>query len=183
MGLMSRIPFRKVIRLIEKELPLLPQPDKNGDHQTFLIMFYTAAWCTSDESTFRKELPFELLGESIKRYHSTLPLHIVLLEGIELLSSGYIRMLEAMGFIVIDYTAGFRKIVADYPNLDATHSRYQRNCLLRWASPSGNCSKGIRTSRLSSGIWTAISCCILRSMNWPEILQARRLCCRAAPFC
>ncbi|GGB06296.1 hypothetical protein [Puia dinghuensis] len=95
-------------------------------------MFYTAAWCTSDESTFRRQLPLELLGESLKRFGSSIPFHIVLLEGIELLSAGYLRMLEEMGFTVIDYSAGFASIVAAYPNIDAQHSRYERNCLLRW---------------------------------------------------
>ena len=95
-------------------------------------MFYTAAWCTSDESTFRRQLPLELLGASLKRFGTSIPFHIVVLEGIELLSAGYLRMLQQMGFTVIDHTAGFAKIVAAYPNIDAQYSRYERNCLLRW---------------------------------------------------
>ncbi|HXB90696.1 MAG TPA: hypothetical protein VNU72_00340 [Puia sp.] len=97
-------------------------------------MFYTAAWCTSDESAFRRELPLQLLGESLKKYRSRLPLHIVLLEGIERLSAGYLRSLEETGFILVDYSAAFREIVATYPNIDAQHSRYERNCLLRWVA-------------------------------------------------
>jgi hypothetical protein len=95
-------------------------------------MFYTAAWCASDESSFRRELPFELLGESLKRHRSGLPFHIVMLEGMELLSAAYLRTLEDAGFTVIDHTAGFKKIVAAYPNIDRQFSRYERNCLLRW---------------------------------------------------
>lgn len=95
-------------------------------------MFYTAAWCTSDESTFRRELPLELLGESIRRHRSSLPFHIVMLEGMELLSPSYLRMLEETGFTVIDHTAAFRKIVAAYPKIHRHFTRYERNCLLRW---------------------------------------------------
>ena len=95
-------------------------------------MFYTAAWCASDESTFRREMPLDLLGDSLKRFGSGMGLYVVFLEGAERLSAGYLRSLEDRGLVLVDHSTAFGKIVAAYPNLGARYSRYERNCLLRW---------------------------------------------------
>lgn len=68
----------------------------------------------------------------MKRHRSSVPFHIVMLEGMELLSAAYVDRLKAAGFTVIDHTAGFKKIVDAYPNIHRHFNRYERNCLLRW---------------------------------------------------
>lgn len=95
-------------------------------------MFYTAAWCYSTERDFKNAIPFDLLGESIRKYNSTLKFNIVMLEGIENLSSAYIEILKGYGFTIIDYSASFQKIISCYPVINSTYSRYERNCFLRW---------------------------------------------------
>lgn len=97
-------------------------------------MFYTAAWCIKNEEEFRKAIPFELLGESMKRHGSTLPFCIVILEGIGLLSTRYIDSLTAQGFTVLDYSEEFKDIIKRFPEIDKAYSRYERNCLLRWVA-------------------------------------------------
>lgn len=95
-------------------------------------MFYTAVWVTGDEKSFRRQMPLELLGASLKRHRSTLPFHLVWLEGIQHLSPAYLEMLTTLGFTVIDHCSAFAATVAAFPNIDAQYSRYERNCLLRW---------------------------------------------------
>jgi hypothetical protein len=95
-------------------------------------MFYTAAWCINSEDDFKKALPLEMLGESMKRFPSGSGFTIVMLEGMDLLSPIYIRTLEKLGFSVLDYTAAFLKIIQAYPSLNRYYSHYERNCFLRW---------------------------------------------------
>ena len=95
-------------------------------------MFYTAAWCIDNEENFRKKIPLELLGESLKRFKSGIEFRVVMLEGIGLLSKDYLSLLKGYGFTVIDYSRQFKEIVAAYENIDAGYSQYERNCLLRW---------------------------------------------------
>lgn len=95
-------------------------------------MFYTAVWCIDNEETFRKKIPLEPLGESIKRFKSDIAFNIVVLEGIELLSTAYLQSLAEYGFTVIDYCREFREIIKRYENLNTWYSRYERNCFLRW---------------------------------------------------
>ena len=97
-------------------------------------MFYTAVWCRTNEDDFKKNIPFEALAESIKRYDSKVPFHVVFLEGIEKISEGYLSLLRGYGFTVIDYCSEFQNIVKQYPNLDRFYSQYERNCLLRWVA-------------------------------------------------
>jgi len=97
-------------------------------------MFYTAVWCIGDEESFRRQIPLELLGASLKRHRSTLPFHLVWLEGIQHLSPAYLDLLSGLGFTLIDHCAAFAATVAAYPNIDAQYSRYERNCLLRWVA-------------------------------------------------
>jgi hypothetical protein len=95
-------------------------------------MFYTAVWCLKDETAFKKSVPLGLLGESLKRFQSTIGFNIVVLEGIERLTPGYLSLLETLGFFVVDQQQRFRAIVARYPNISNFYSHYERNCLLRW---------------------------------------------------
>jgi hypothetical protein len=95
-------------------------------------MFYTAAWCIDNEENFRKKIPLELLGESLKRHKSSIEFRVVILEGIELLSQQYLSLLQEYGFTIIDYSRQFREIIAAYETIDAGYSQYERNCLLRW---------------------------------------------------
>jgi hypothetical protein len=95
-------------------------------------MFYTTAWCNGHEEAFRKAIPLEALGASVRYHGSTIPFTIVLLEGMDRLSPTYIRTLESLGFTIIDYSEPFQKIIEDYPLIDRHHSRYERNCFLRW---------------------------------------------------
>jgi hypothetical protein len=95
-------------------------------------MFYTAAWCSTNEDNFRRSMPFELLGESIRKYGSSIPFNIVLLEGIELLSRHYLSALEKYGFVVVDYCDEYRRIVDRFKSIDSFYSTYERNCFLRW---------------------------------------------------
>ncbi|MFD1000675.1 hypothetical protein ACFQ21_15220 [Ohtaekwangia kribbensis] len=95
-------------------------------------MFYTAVWCQTNEDDFKKNIPFEALAESIKRYNSKVPFYVVFLEGIDKVSEKYLSRLNEYGFNVINYCTEFQDIVKRYPNLDRFYSRYERNCLLRW---------------------------------------------------
>ena len=95
-------------------------------------MFYTTAWCTDREETFRNNVPLEALGASMRYHGSTMRLTIVLLEGMHFLSADYIRSLESLGFDLVDYSDAFQRIIHDYPAIDSHYSRYERNCLLRW---------------------------------------------------
>ncbi len=104
-------------------------------------MFYTTAWCTGGEETFRRSVPLEALGASMRYHRSPMRLTIVLLEGMHLLSRDYIHTLESLGFDLIDYSEPFQRIVHDYSAIDSHYSRYERNCLLRW----------IALKRLSAG--------------------------------
>jgi hypothetical protein len=95
-------------------------------------MFYTSAWCINNEEEFRKAIPFELLGKSMQAHGSTVPFYIIILEGMELLSTRYVNSLKAYGFVVVDYCAGFSDILKRYPEIDRAYTRYERNCFLRW---------------------------------------------------
>jgi hypothetical protein len=95
-------------------------------------MFYTAVWCRTNEEDFKKNIPFEALAESIKRYNSRVPFNVVFLEGIEKISEAYLLKLKQYGFTVINFCSEFEGIVKEYPNLDNFYSQYERNCLLRW---------------------------------------------------
>ncbi len=95
-------------------------------------MFYTAVWCNTNETDLKKNIPFELLAQSIKRYGSTTKFKVVFLEGIEKISNEYFTLLENSGFTIIDYCEQFLKIVEQYPSLHKYYSNYERNCFLRW---------------------------------------------------
>lgn len=95
-------------------------------------MFYTAIWCTGDEQSFMGSVPLDLLGESLRRYGSTMPLRTVVLEGYRHLSAGTVRRLEALGLEMIDAEKLFAATVEAYPEIDGRYSRYERNCFLRW---------------------------------------------------
>lgn len=95
-------------------------------------MFYTAVWCSTDEENLKRSIPFEQLGESIRRYGSNIPFNIVILQGIERLSSSYLSSLKAHGFGIIDYCKGFELIIERFKSIDAFYSNYERNCFLRW---------------------------------------------------
>jgi hypothetical protein len=107
--------------------------------------FYTAAWCVADnwnntrdgnktasELSMRKSVPFEFLGESALKYGSKSPITIVMLEGYQYLSAGYIKELENLNFRVINYEEKFKKIVALFPNINKKYNIFERNCFLRW---------------------------------------------------
>jgi hypothetical protein len=95
-------------------------------------MFYTTAWCTGDEESFRRAIPLEALGASMRYHGSTIPFTIVLLEGVHLLSPAYLQMLESLGFTLVDYSNEFQIIVDEYCAIDKRYGHYERNCLLRW---------------------------------------------------
>lgn len=97
-------------------------------------MFYTAVWCRTNEDDFKKNIPFEALAESVKRYNSQVPFHVVFLEGIEKISEEYLSLLKDYGFTIINYCSEFQDIVKQYPNLDRSYSQYERNCFLRWVA-------------------------------------------------
>ena len=97
-------------------------------------MFYTTAWCTGREETFRRSVPLEALGASIRYHGSAMRLTVVMLEGMHLLSPDYIHTLTSLGFDLVDYSEAFQAIVRDYPAIDSHYSRYERNCLLRWVA-------------------------------------------------
>ncbi|MDP4128778.1 MAG: hypothetical protein Q8918_07970 [Bacteroidota bacterium] len=110
-------------------------------------MFYTAAWCIDGEDDFKKALPLELLGESMQRFPSGCGFTIVMLEGMNLLSRSYIRSLEESGFLILDYTAAFQKIIQEYPSLSIFYSRYERNCFLRWIAFMQICQTPARSGK------------------------------------
>ncbi|HEY9047940.1 MAG TPA: hypothetical protein VIN08_18660 [Ohtaekwangia sp.] len=95
-------------------------------------MFYTAVWCNTNEEDFKRNIPFELLAESIHRYKSNVEFRVVFLEGIEKVSQEYLATLQRAGFTIIDYCRQFQTIIEQYPEINANYSRYERNCLLRW---------------------------------------------------
>lgn len=97
-------------------------------------MFYTTAWCTGREEAFRRSVPLEALGASIRHHGSAMRLTIVMLEGMHLLSPDYIHTLESLGFDLVDYSEAFQTIVHDYSAIDSHYSHYERNCLLRWVA-------------------------------------------------
>jgi hypothetical protein len=95
-------------------------------------MFFIFAWALKDEKAFSESVPLDLIAESHRRHGSTVPISVVFLEGFSALSAGYRERLESQGLRLIDYTTGFQRIVAAFPNLNAAYSRYERNCFLRW---------------------------------------------------
>jgi hypothetical protein len=95
-------------------------------------MFFSSAWCTDTEASFKQNVPLDLLGESIKRFDSQLEFTIVMLEGMDKLSNHFLYELSNADFLIIDYTEQFKKIVSRFPNIDKWFNRYERNCFLRW---------------------------------------------------
>lgn len=95
-------------------------------------MFYTTAWCVGSEEAFRKNIPLEILGESMRKFNTTMSVHVVILEGGELLSDNYRKSLQNFGIIFTDYSEAFKKIIEKFPAVNKQYSRYERNCFLRW---------------------------------------------------
>jgi len=107
-------------------------------------MFFVFAWCLGDEASFNEAVPLDLVAESYRRHGSTVPLSVVVLEGHAALSRPYLERLQGMGLRIIDFSAGFTRILAAYPNLCARYSHYERNCFLRWIAFQEICrSRGI----------------------------------------
>jgi hypothetical protein len=94
--------------------------------------FYTAVWCTTNESDFKKSIPLEFLGESILRYNSSFKINLVFLEGLHILSENYLKTLEKIGFNIIDYVKPFIEIKKIYKNICNFFSKYEAYCFLRW---------------------------------------------------
>ncbi len=97
-------------------------------------MFYTAAWCFTNEIDFKNAIPFEPLGVSINHFGSSIQFTIVFLEGIDLISDLYLKSLKDLGFNVLDYTQEFTSIISRYPAIQQFYSPYERNCFLRWVA-------------------------------------------------
>lgn len=79
-----------------------------------------------------ESVPLDLLGASLRRYGSTVPLRTVVLEGYRHMSSGNVRRLEALGLEIINGEELFAATVGAYPEIARRYSRYERNCFLRW---------------------------------------------------
>jgi hypothetical protein len=83
------------------------------------------------DAKFERSVPLAFNGERNRRLGSSLPIHLVFLEGFSCLGEEYREKLAACGYVLHDAETLYRRHAAGHPALER-FGGYETKCFLRW---------------------------------------------------
>lgn len=95
-------------------------------------MICTTVWALKNHETFENNIPLLQLGDSLRNNKTNIQIHVIFLEGFNLIPKEYLKKLEQLGFVVVDFSFEYSRIVKKYKNINNFYNITQRNWFLRW---------------------------------------------------
>jgi hypothetical protein len=89
------------------------------------------AWCNTNEQVFETQVPLLLVGKRNQELGFKGVLHVVFVDGFDLLSKNYKDLLCDVGFVLHDAQALYGEFESAYKALDR-FGDYEKKCFLRW---------------------------------------------------